>query len=67
MGVDRQRAAIKNMVSILESEDAAYDVGAYSAAPPGLRIWTGATVEPADLEALFPWLDWAFETVLDHS
>ena len=50
----------KKIASLLEKEGAAYDIGAYRDAPPGLRVWGGATVDTADIEALLPWLDWAY-------
>jgi phosphoserine aminotransferase len=61
--VDRQAAVAKAVAAKLESEQVALDIGAYRDAPPGLRIWAGATVETADLDALFPWLDWAYAEV----
>jgi phosphoserine aminotransferase len=53
----------KKLASVLEKEGAAYDIGGYAKAPPGLRIWCGSTIETADIEALTPWLDWAFASV----
>lgn len=55
-----QRDFVKRMMKRLEDEDACYDAAAYAKAPPGLRIWCGATVEPEDVALLTPWLDWAF-------
>ncbi|MGX7951947.1 phosphoserine transaminase [Tsuneonella sp. HG249] len=55
-------AVIKAMAKLLEEQEAAYDVAGYRDAPPGLRIWCGATVDTADIEALGPWLDWAYAT-----
>jgi phosphoserine aminotransferase len=56
---DDQAAAAKNIVSLLEKEGVALDIGGYRDAPPGLRIWGGATVDTADIAALLPWLEWA--------
>lgn len=54
---------VKQMVKLLEAQGVAYDIGAYKDAPAGLRIWCGATVEKADLQALMPWLSWAYAQV----
>ncbi|MEW9835923.1 phosphoserine transaminase [Mesorhizobium marinum] len=57
-----QQAFVKGFVALLEAEKVAYDIAGYRDAPPGLRIWCGATVETADVAALLPWLAWAFAT-----
>lgn len=60
LGEDAQAAAIKKLVGLLDKEGVGYDLGSYRDAPGGIRIWAGATVETADIEALLPWLDWAY-------
>jgi phosphoserine aminotransferase len=60
LSADEQSMHAKSIVSMLEKERAAYDIGAYRDAPVGLRVWGGATVETSDIQALLPWLDWAY-------
>jgi phosphoserine aminotransferase len=59
---EKQADFAKRLAAVLEKQGVALDVGSYRSAPPGLRIWCGATVERSDVQALVPWLDWAFET-----
>ena len=61
--LDLAEDKVKALVKLLEAEGVAYDIGSYKDAPPGIRIWCGATVETADVQALLPWLAWAYEQV----
>jgi phosphoserine aminotransferase len=60
--LDADPAVVKKMVAFLEAEDVAYDIGSYRDAPPGLRIWCGATVETSDVEKMLPWIEHAYHT-----
>ncbi len=62
---DRRFKAVRSMTARLEAEGAGYDLASHRASPPGIRIWAGATVERSDVEALLPWLDWAWEQERD--
>ena len=63
LALDLPEDRVKQLTKLLETEGVAYDIGSYKDAPPGIRIWCGATVEKADLQALMPWLAWGYEQV----
>ncbi|MDE1931449.1 MAG: phosphoserine transaminase [Alphaproteobacteria bacterium] len=63
LALDAQRAQVKRIETLLDAEGVAHDIAGHRDAPPGLRIWCGATIETRDVEALLPWLDWAFAEV----
>ena len=63
LSIDDQQKHVKSMVFFFFKQKTAYEIGAYRDAPPGLRIWGGATVDTSDIQALLPWLDWAYAEV----
>jgi phosphoserine aminotransferase len=65
LAADAQAGFAKNLAAMVEKEGAGYDLAHYRDAPPGLRVWCGATVEANDVEALTAWLDWAFARTKD--
>jgi phosphoserine aminotransferase len=64
LDIEDQQAFVKTLTGLLEKEGVAFDIASYRDAPPGLRIWCGATVETADVAGLTPWIDWAFAKAL---
>ena len=65
LSADGRFKAVRSMTARLEAEGAGYDLASHRASPPGIRIWAGATVEQSDVEALLPWLDWAWQEERD--
>jgi phosphoserine aminotransferase len=64
LSVDANPEQVKEIVKLLETESVAFDIGAYRDAPPGLRVWCGATIEKEDIELLVEWLEWAYAAVV---
>jgi phosphoserine aminotransferase len=66
LSVEANSDQVKEIIKLLETEGVAFDIGAYRDAPPGLRVWCGATIEREDVVSLINWLEWAYVSIVSR-